>query len=139
MNKKIKLVFNIIIVVAAVVFFLCFVDMIGSFKYRKDQDGKGPKEVEETMGVFDYRLRHKAYGEITNAYFTDRWGSMEAPQGLEMNYLVAEYANTAFLKRVYEEKKDEEKAQACERKLGSIRAMLGDYVTASDEIEEIIK
>ena len=139
MNKGIKLVFNILIVVAAVVFIGCFAVMMDSFDYRREQDSKGPKEVESSKGVFDYRLKHKAYGEVTNKYFTDRMYSMEAPEGLEMTYLVSEYANTAFLRCVYEEKKDGEKERACREKLSGIRAKLGDYVTAADEIDEILK
>ena len=139
MNKKIKLVLNILIAVAVVVFLVCFVDMIDSFKYRKEQDSKGPEEAEMTMRVFDYRLEHKAYGEITEEYFTDRCNSMEAPKEIEMTYFVSEYANTAFLRRMYEEKKDEEKERDCREKLNSIREKLGDYITAADELDEILK
>lgn len=138
MNKKIKLILNILIAVAAVVLFVCFVDMMGSFKYRKEQDGKD-KTLLNISGL-EYKLRHKAYGELTNFYFTDRYKYMEAPEEeSEVAYLVSEYANTAFLRRTYEEKKDEERERACREKLDGIRAKLGDYVVAADEIDEILK
>lgn len=139
MNKKIKLVLNILIAAAAVAFFLCLVEMIGSFKYREEQNAKGPEEDKMTMRVFDYKLEHKAYGEITNTYFTDLYASMQAPKEIEMTYYVSDYANTAFLRRVYEEKKDAEKERACREKLVSIRTMLGDYTFAADELDEILK
>ena len=64
---------------------------------------------------------------------------MEAPAGIEMTYLVAEYANTAFLKRLYAEKGDAKKEQECLEKLSDIRAQLSDYSFTADEIDERIK
>ena len=136
MNKKLKLLFNILIVVAALGFLVSLVDLIGSIQYRNREV---PDESAETMGVFDYKIKHKAYGEITNTYFTDRMYSMEAPAGIEKTYLVAEYANMAFLKRLYAEKGDSQKEQECLEKLNAIRAQLGDYAFTADELEKIVK
>ena len=137
MNKVIKLVFNILIVAAAVAFLASFVLMLNSFKYRKEQDGKAKTLL--TMDGLNYKLKHKAYGELTNVYFTDRFKYMEAPKEVEVAYSVSEYANTAFLKRVYEEKKDEEKMRDSQEKLSGIRATLGDYTYAANEIDEILQ
>ena len=139
MNKKIKLLLNILIAVAAVAFFVCFVVMIGSFSYRKEQNAKIPEGEAMDMRVFDYRLKHKAYGEILNSYFTDLYSSMEPPEAIAMTYYVSDYANTAFMRRVYEEKKDAERERACREKLARIRTTLGDYAYTADELDEILK
>ena len=124
---------------AAVAFFVCFVVMIDSFSYRKEQNAKIPEDEAMTMRVFDYKLKHKAYGEILNSYFTDLYSSMEPPEAIAMTYYVSDYANTAFMRRVYEEKKDAERERACREKLARIRTTLGDYAYTADELDEILK
>lgn len=113
--------------------------MIDSFSYRKEQNAKIPEDEAMTMRVFDYKLKHKAYGEILNSYFTDLYSSMEPPEAIAMTYYVSDYANTAFMRRVYEEKKDAERERACREKLARIRTTLGDYAYTADELDEILK
>ena len=135
LNKILKIVFNIAIVIAALLCLMFFIDMKASFDYAKEQ---GADDSGTTMDVFDYKLKHKAYGEVVDHYFTDRMYSMTAAEGLEKTYLVAEYANTAFMRRIYAEKNDAQHEKASLDKLDSIRAELGDYAYTAEEIDSVI-
>ena len=136
MNKKLKLVFHILIGIAGIIFVLSFMDMMFSIQYANREI---PDETESNVSVFEYKLKHRAYGEITNSYFTDRMQSMEVPEGEEKIYLTAEYANTAFMKRLYEEKKDEKMVKSCQERLADLSSKLGEYVHATVEIDEMIQ
>ena len=65
-------------------------------------------------------------------------GSMEAPAGMEQIYAMGDYANTAFLLRMYVEKGDEEKARECREKLNSLKTELDKYVPDADGIDEVL-
>lgn len=136
MNKTIKLIFNILIGIAAVVFLVSLMDMILSIQYANREV---PDETDTSVMVFEYKIAHRAFGEITNTYFTDRMQSMEAPKGKEKIYLAAEYANTAFMKHLYEEKKDEKKVQDCQGRMDQVSAGLGEYGHITAEIDEMIQ
>ncbi len=88
--------------------------------------------------VFEYKLKHWACGEITNSYFTDRMGSMEAPEGMERIYAMGDYTNTAFPLRTYAEKGDENKVRECREKLKALREQLDKYVVDVDGIDEVL-
>ena len=135
MNKSIKITLNILIGVAAVGLFLSLIVFISSVQYV-NREVEDPVKTE--MGVFEYKLKHKAFGEITSSYFTDRMYSMEAEEGLEKTYLMGDYANTAFLALMYEEKGDEAKAQACREKLEALRGQLEEYADSVEEIDRVL-
>ena len=137
MNKaKIaKVILNILIVIASLACLAMLFEMLGSFKYA-NREVEDP--VETGMGVFEYDLKHRAYGEIVGGWYVDRMSSMEAPAGLEPTYRVAEYAHTAFMSRVYEETGDENAAAACAERRENLRSSLGDYGYAADEVDEMI-
>ena len=135
LNKILKIVLNIAIVIAAFIFIVEASVLKQSGEYaNKDM----AEEYAGEMGVFEYKLRHKAYGEILKSYFTDRMYSMEAPEELSATYLVASYANTAFLNRIYQEKADKKNMAACDIKMEDIRSELGEYAYTADEIDEIV-
>ncbi|MCR5251578.1 MAG: hypothetical protein K6E50_13330 [Lachnospiraceae bacterium] len=134
-NKILKTIFNVAIGIAAVVFAAFFFDMLGSVKYA-NRETEDPSISE--MGVFEYRLEHKAFGEILKSYHTDRMGSMEPIEGCEKIYALAGYADNAFLRRVYEEKKDVENENICRERCAGFRNDLEPYAHAADEIDEIL-
>lgn len=135
LNKILKTIFNIAIVIAAVLCLLFFVDMKSSFDHAKEHE---TVDIDSEMGTFNYKLKHKAYSEVVDHYFTDRMYSMTAAEGLEKQYLVAEYANTAFLRRIYAEKNDASAEKRCMDKLDDIRGKLDDYAYTAEEIDSVI-
>ncbi len=135
MNKALKIIFNVLIVVACLALLVSLILYGESVKYANREE---PDPVANEVMVFEYKLKHWAYGEITNSYFTDRMGSMEAPAGMEQIYAMGDYANTAFLLRMYVEKGDEEKARECREKLNALKTELDKYVTDADGIDEVL-
>ena len=87
MNKILKVILNIMIVIASLAFFVCFVLMIQSFKY-KNREVEDPAET--YAGVFEYKLRHRAYGEIIGDYYSRRMDSFGPVAGYEDLYKVME-------------------------------------------------
>ena len=136
MNKTLKVILNILIVVACLGFLVSFIYLITSIRY-KNRDVEDP--VETYAGVFDYRLEHRAYGEVLTDYYVHRMSSLTAPEGYEDLYRVGEYAHTAFMSRVYEEKGDAERVSLCSEKMKSLRSQLGDYAYTADEVDEMIR
>ncbi len=130
-----KVILNILIVIAALVCLAMLAEMMGSFKYA-NREVEDPAET--GMMVFEYELEHRAYGEIVESWYVDRMSSMEAPAGLEPTYLVAEYAHTAFMSRVYEETGDEEAMAANSARREDLRNSLGHYRCTADEVDEMI-
>ncbi len=55
LNKILKTVFNIAIVIAALLCLMFFIDMKASFDYAKEQE---TDDTGTTMDVFDYKLKH---------------------------------------------------------------------------------
>ena len=135
MNKTLKVILNILIVVACLGFLVSFIYLITSIRY-KNRDVEDP--VETYAGVFDYRLEHRAYGEVLTDYYVHRMSSLTAPEGYEDLYRVGEYAHTAFMTRVYEEKGDAGKVSLMREKAESLRRELGAYEYSADEIDEMI-
>ena len=136
MNKKVKVILNILIAIAGIVFLVSFGEMVASFKYA-NRETENP--AERTMSVFEYKLKHKAYGEILEDYYAKRLDSFEAPEGMEDLYRVAEYAHNAFMSRVYKEKKDKVMIRANYENTEKLRAQLGSYRYAADEVDDIVK
>ena len=135
MNKTLRVILNILIVIAAIVFLVCFIDMILSIGYanRRSED-----PAETYAGVFEYELKHRAYGEIMGTYYVRRLDSFTPEAGYEDLYRVAEYAHTAFMTRVYDEKGDPKKASLCREKTEMLRDGLGAYEYTADEVDELI-
>lgn len=135
MNKKLKVILNILTVIAALIFLVMFVDMISSIRYahREVED-----PAESFAGVFEYELEHRAYGEIIGHYYTQRLDSFTPKPGYEDLYRVSEYAHTAFMTGVYEEKGDTAKASSCREKMKKMRAELGEYEYTADEIDGMV-
>ena len=136
MNKKLKIFMNIMIVVASLVFIISFVDMLGSFDYVKKQEEKAADD--SFISVFEYELKHKAYNDILETYYVKRLDEMEAPEGYENIWNVAEYSHYAFMARIYEAKGDKDRLDACAAKLEVLRSGLGDYKTAASDVDEVI-
>ncbi|MBP5608412.1 MAG: hypothetical protein J6X66_09135 [Lachnospiraceae bacterium] len=136
MNKTAKVILTVLTVIAGLVFFALFVDMMGSFKYA-NRETEDP--AESRMRVFEYKLRHKAYGEIMGTYYSLRLSDMEAQPGMEDIYNVAEYAHAAFMSRVYTEKGDESAVRSNAVKMDELKGSLGEYKYTADEIDEMIR
>jgi len=136
MNKTLRVILNILIVIASLVLLVYIVDMISSFKYA-NREVEDPAET--YAGVFEYLLDHRAYGEITDDYYCQRLDNWTPKAGYENLYKVAEYAHTAFMTRVYDEKGDKEKAALCREKTDSMRKDLGDYKYTADEVDTMIE
>ncbi len=136
MNKALKVILNILIVAASLVFLYWFANMCFSIQYAN-------REVEDPVatyaGVFEYELEHRAYGEVMEDYYVRRLKSFTAPEGYEDLYRVAEYAHTAFMTRVFDEKGDSGKASLYSEKLRSLRKDLGAYGYTAGEIDEMIE
>ena len=136
MNKVLKVILNIMIVIASLAFFVCFVLMIESFKY-KNREVEDPAET--YAGVFEYMLRHRAYGEIIGDYYSRRMDSFGPVAGYEDLYKVGAYAHAAFMARVYSEKDDQYGIDRCNSSMKDIRSELGDLAHNANEIDEMIK
>ncbi|MCR4762038.1 MAG: hypothetical protein K5696_00765 [Lachnospiraceae bacterium] len=135
MNKKLKVILNILIVVASIVFFFCIINLILSIRYA-NRDVEDPAET--YAGVFEYELEHRAYGEIMGDYYVRRLDAFTPEAGYEDLYRVAEYAHSAFMIMVCEEKNDPEKASLYGKKAESLRSELGAYAYTADEVDEMI-
>ena len=136
MNRVLKVILNVLTVIAAIVFAICLIYMISSFIYanRKVED-----PAETYAGVFEYELKHRAYGEIMGSYYARRLDSFTPDAGYEDLYRVAEYAHTSFMIRVYDEKGDPGKASLYTEKTGELRKELGPYEYTADEIDGMIE
>ena len=136
MNKTLKVILNILIVAAAIVFAISFLDLMFSIQY-KNRDVEDPAET--FAGVFEYELEHRAYGEIMGHYYVRRMDSFDPPVGYEDLYNVAEYAHTAFMTGVYEEKGDTAKASRYSKKAEELRGSLGSYEYTADVVDEMLR
>ena len=135
MNKRLKVILNILIVAAAIAFAVGFIDFIESSRYA-NREVEDPAET--YAGVFEYELDHRAYGEIIGSYYSKRMYSFDAPAGYEDMYRIGEYAHTAFMERVYDEKGDASKAASYRDKKESLRKGLGAYEYTAAEIDKKI-
>ena len=136
MNKILKVILNILIVIAAIAFLINIVLLVQSFKYA-NREVEDPAET--FAGVFEYELQHRAYGEIMSHYYAHRLSSFDAPEGYEDLYRVAGYAHAAFMSRVYSEKGDEMGIRRCNSTMSEIKAELGDHAYTADVIDEMIR
>ena len=135
MNKTVKVIMNILTVIAGIILLASVIVMIGSFEYA-NREVEDPAESQRS--VFEYKLKHKAYGEILGTYYSLRLDSFEAPEGMEDIYRVAEYAHTAFMSRVYAEKNDKDMISANAGRMEKLKSSLGAYAYTADEVDEII-
>ena len=136
MNKKLKVILNILIVAAAIALAVGFIDFIESSRYA-NREVEDPAET--YAGVFEYQLEHRAYGEVISSYYSRRLDSFTAPAGYEDLYRVGEYGHDAFMIRVCDEKKDSKKASSYSQKTEKLRGELGAYKYTADEIDEMIR
>ena len=136
MNKTLKMILNVLLVMASIGFLICFIDLMFSIQYA-NREVEDPAET--YAGVFEYELENRAYGEIMGDYYVRRMKSLDPPAGYEDLYRVAEYAHTAFMTRVYDEKGDSGKASLYREKTGTLRKGLGSYEYTADEIDDMIK
>ncbi len=135
MNKALRVILNILIVIAAVVFFICLLDLGFSISYA-NREIEDPAET--FAGVLDYEIGHRAYGEVMGHYYSQRMKSFEPPAGYEDLYHVGEYAHTAFMSRVCDKKGDEAKASLYREKNGKAGNELGTYEYTAGEVDEMI-
>ena len=135
MNKRLRVILNILTVAAAIVFAVTIIMLIDSIRYA----GREVEDPAETYaGVFEYELSHRAYGEIMGQYYVRRMKSMTAPAGYEDLYRVAEYAHAAFMTKVCDEKGDTAKANRYREKAAALRNELGAYEYTADEVDKKI-
>ncbi len=132
MNKTLKVVFNILIVVAALGVLLMI------FMIKDEVVRNKNKEVKNVMSSFDYEVKHRAYGEVTDTYFVYYTKFIDLPEGFEETKLTAEYANLSFMLGVYEEKGDDNKAKACSDRMEEIKNQMDKYRFTADEIDKIM-
>lgn len=136
MNKAVKVILNILIVIAGLAFFGLFIDMVGSFKYA-NREVEDPAETRKD--VFEYELKHRAYNEVLGTWYVERMSSLEPSSGMEDIYNVAEYAHSAFMARVYAEKNDGSAIGSNADRMETVKKRLGDYAYTADEVDNIIK
>ncbi len=136
MNKALRIILNILIVIAAIFLAGSILDFIFSVQYatREKED-----PAETYKGVFEYMIDHRAYGETIDDDYSDRLDDLVAPAGYEDMYRVAEYAHTDFMTRVYDEKGDSRKAASYREKIKELRSGLGAYEHTADEIDGMIQ
>lgn len=132
MNKRLKLVFDILIAAAALGVLLMLI-MI-----RAEVVQNANKEEKNVMSSFEYDVRHRAYGEVAETYFVYGTKFIEVPEGYEETKLTAEYAHLSFMLTVYEEKGDSQKAEACRDRLEEIKNQMVQYRFTADEIDKIM-
>ena len=135
-NKILKVILNILIVVAAFVFFLSIVDLGLAIKYA-NREVEDPAET--FRGVMDYEIENRAYGQVLSNYYTDRLYHFDPEPGYEDLYRIAAYGHKAFMARVYDEKGDVAKAAAVREEAQALRGELGDYAFTADEMDEMIE
>ena len=135
MNKVLKVILTVLIVIAALFFLVSFVDLVSSIRYAH-REMEDPAET--YVGVFEYELENRAYGEVMEDYYVRRMDNFTPEPGYEDLYRVAEYAHTAFMTRVYDEKGDSAKAASYREKTKNLRSELGSYEYTADEIDEMI-
>ncbi len=138
MNKKVKVILNVLIGVACVFFLVYMINMFSSFKYRAEQEKK-KDTLEVDISLFEYKLRHKAYNEILSSYHVDRLDGLEVPKGYEDIFRTAEYAHTAFMRKIYEAEKNEDQVRACTERMQNLKKDMGKYKYTADEVEEILR
>ena len=135
MNKALKIVLNILIVIASLVFLVSVVELVSSIKYA-NREQEDPAET--YAGIFDYLLDKRSYGEVVGDYHFQRRETFDPAPGYENLFLVGEYGHDAFMARVFEEMGDGTRASACRERMQSLRGELGDYAFTADEIDEMI-
>ena len=136
MNKAVKIILNILIVVASIGLFISLILLVESIGYAKSQK---EDSTETDISVFEYRLENKAYGEILSGCYTDRMSKFDAPAGMEPIYNVSAYAHRSFMSREYEEKGDKDMVASNAEKMNALRNQLGAYSYTADEIDQMIK
>ena len=136
MNKKVKVILNLLIAASGIACLCCFVLLVSSIRYA-NREVEDPSE--KAMSTLEYKLKHQAYGEVLSHYYTKRMDNFEAPAGMEDFYHVAEYAHLSFMSRVYEEKQDEGMIRANDEKRKNVKEQLGSYAYTADEVDEIIR
>ena len=136
MNKMVKVILDILIVIACLVFFALTIEMVSSYRYAH-REKEDPVETERR--VFEYELRHKSYGEIIDTYYVKRMYNFEPQDGMEDIYNVAEYAHAAFMSRVYAEKGDDRMSESNALRMETVRNRLGAYAYTADEVDEVIR
>ena len=139
MNKAVKVILNILIVIAGIIFLASLADMKASFQHAEEQ-----KEdlAENRRMVFEYKLEKHAYGEILSTYYTYHTETMvDSGEEVVMQelYRVAEYAHAAFMAGVYEEKGDESAIRANAAKREDARNNLGAYAYTADVVDEMLR
>ena len=136
MNNIVKVILDILIVIACLVFFALTIEMVSSYRYAH-REKEDPIETERR--VFEYELRHKSYGEIIDTYYVKRMYNFEPQDGMEDIYNVAEYAHAAFMSRVYAEKGDDRMSESNALRMETVRNRLGAYAYTADEVDEVIR
>ena len=136
MNKMVKVILDILIVIACLAFLFLTIEMVSSYRYvhREKED-----PIETERSVFEYELRHKSYGEIMSTYYAKRMYNFEPQAGMEDIYNVAEYAHAAFMSRVYAEKGDDRMSESNALRMENVRNRLGAYAYTADEVDEVIR
>ncbi len=136
MNKALRVILNILIVIASLVLLVCIADLVTSINYA-NREVEDPAET--YRGVFEYKLKHRAYGEIMGDYYVRRLDNFTPEAGYEDLYHVAEYAHAAFMAEVCEEKGESDKASSYREKASDSRGELGAYEYTADEVDEMLK
>ncbi|MBO4373817.1 MAG: hypothetical protein J5829_01805 [Lachnospiraceae bacterium] len=132
MNKILRVTLNILIIITSIAFAAGLLDLLFSIQYAN-------REIEDPAksyaGVFEYEIKHRAYGEIMGSYYSKRMDSFDPPAGYEDLYHIGEYAHTSFMSRVYEEKGDPQRADSYREKKERLKKELGSYEYTADEID----
>lgn len=132
MNRSLKVVFNILIAAAALGI------LIMLFMIKDEIVNNAKKEEKNVMRSFEYEVKHRAYGEVTDTYFVYGTKFLEVPEGFEETKLTAEYAHLSFMLGVYEEKGDDKKAKECRDRSEEIKSQMDQYRFTADEIDKIM-
>ncbi len=136
MNKKVKMILNVLIAIASLAFLVIFIVMVSSIKYAT-RETEDPVETERS--VFEYELSHRSYGEVMEDYYSDRLTYFEPQPGTKDIYNVAEYAHAAFMSKVYDAKGDDSMIRANDAKMQDAKDKLGAYAYIADEVDKCVK
>ena len=136
MNKTLRIILNILIVIASLACVISAFNLISSISYA-NREVEDPAET--YAGIFEYTLEHRAYGEIMDDYYAKRLSSFEPAAGYEDMYKVAEYAHDAFMTKIMIEKGDAKKESMYADMAKTARGNLGPYAYTADEIDGMIE
>lgn len=130
-GSLIGVILNIALVIAALIFTVSLFGMISELR-RVYQNDRGSSSL-------SYYLEDGDFGNMTSSYLTRNTSVAPISDDVKYCYDIAEYAHTAFMKRIYEGRDDNTRAAKCDARMQELRDMLSEYGVAADAVDEELK